>query len=397
MTTTTAPLAPGDLAVDHALAQVAESFRFLLDVTPVRDHAERRRFLDGEVDEPTLAYRELEVPPEVLQEQLAAVDVGAVEDPALGGLLRAKHRELQLQVELLRARGTRSFLPLSLELYGAVGPELLATARSILDRLPEDPPESEPPLDAAGFAALAEAELDRYRAVDPDVGLHVEIRPDAIGIMVAGSTLLVSPTARVAASRARALVQHEVGTHLLTHANGADQPVRSLASGLAGYDETQEGLGVLAEVLTGGLPPSRLRQLAARVVAVDLVAGGASFRAVHDELVAVGLSPTSAYTATVRCVRAGGLTKDAIYLRGLLALVDHLAGGGELTSLLVGKLSLDDLPVVDDLLERGVLRPPRLLPGYLDGAAARIQQVREATDLVELTQLTPTTDTREHP
>ena len=86
-------------------------------------------------------------------------------------------------------------------------------------------------------------------------------------------------------------------------------------------------------------------------------------------------------------MRAGGLTKDAIYLRGLIALLEHLSCGGELAALLVGKLALVDLPVVVDLLDRGVLEPPRLVPRYLDGAdaAARLSHVRGNNDLVELT------------
>jgi uncharacterized protein (TIGR02421 family) len=380
-------LAPSDLAVDHALAQVAESYRFLLDVTPIRDPAERRRFLDGEVDEPRFAYRDLEVDPDVLAEQLAACDLDSVGDPTLAQLLRAKHREVELQVEMLRARCTSEFLTLSIDLYGAVEAPLLETAESIIAHLPEDLPPGGPPLDADRFVALAEAELDHYRAIDPDCGLHVEIRPDAIGILVAGGTLLVSPSATVASLRADALVQHEVGTHLLTHVNGAYQPVRVLATGLAGYEETQEGLGVLAEIVTAGLPPSRLRQLAARVIAVDRVVRGAGFADVYRELVELGLSPTGAYNATVRCVRAGGLTKDAIYLRGLIGLLDHLADGGDLDLLLLGKLSLDDLPLVADLVERSVLVAPRLRPRYLDGpdARRRLDRLRATTDLIQLT------------
>jgi hypothetical protein len=48
-------------------------------------------------------------------------------------------------------------------------------------------------------------------------------------------------------------MQHEVGTHVLTHHNGLAQPLTQLASGLAGYEELQEGIAVLAEYLAGGL------------------------------------------------------------------------------------------------------------------------------------------------
>jgi hypothetical protein len=138
--------------------------------------------------------------------------------------------------------------------------------------------------------------------------------------------------------------------------------------------------------MTCGLLPSRLRQVASRVVAVDMVVEGASFAEVHRTLVELGAPPKGAYTATVRCVRSGGLTKDAIYLRGLLALLDHLARGGELDLLLVGKLPLDDLPLVADFVDRGVVELPRIVPRYLDGpgARARLDEVRATTDLVEL-------------
>ena len=88
------------------------------------------------------------------------------------------------------------------------------------------------------------------------------------GVMVSNGDLLVAPTARVSAARAEALLHHEVGTHVVTFVNGSHQPLRILASGLAGHEETQEGLAVLAEYLVGGLTAGRLRQLAARVVAV---------------------------------------------------------------------------------------------------------------------------------
>ena len=58
----------------------------------------------------------------------------------------------------------------------------------------------------------------------------------------------------------------------------------------------------------------------------------------------------------MRVFRGGGLTKDAIYLRGLLQLLAHLARGGALEPLLVGKIALDHVPLVEELVLREVLR-----------------------------------------
>lgn len=362
-------LSVADLAIDHALALTARSMQFLLDVTPVNADEVRQAFTRGEVSEPRFTYRPHEVSPDVLAKALENVDVATVEDPTLGHLLRAKHRELALQIEMLRARDTDDFRALSIQLYGAASPELCAQAENILDRVHRTEAAGDA-LDAHEFLALAQAEIDHYREVDPEIDIHAEVRDDVNGVMVSGNTLLIDNDSVVQRARADALLQHEVGTHLVTQVNGSAQPVRVLGSGLAGYDETQEGLAVLAEIGCGQLTPFRLRQLAARVLTVHRMHKGADFVEAWRALVDEGFPEHSAFTTTMRAYRAGGLSKDAIYLRGLVELLVHLRGGGELGLLWLGKFSLEDLPLIRDLDERGVLNPPRLLPRYLEDPAA---------------------------
>lgn len=375
-----------DLAIEHKIAQAAESFRFVLDVTPVNVEEQRREFLQGRTTEPVFVYRELEDDPDVVGATLDAIDVSAVVDPELRHLLRAKLRELQLQLNMLRVRGTPLFASLSEQLYGTLDRSLVLQAESILSRTKAPAATGEKCMDAAEFADVAERELAYYRSVEPDIGVHTEIRPDVAGVMVSGDVLFISSATCVRCSRVHALLQHEVGTHLLTHVNGSFQPMRLLATGLAGYEETQEGLAVLAEFLVGGLSTYRLRQLAARVVATDQMMLGARFRDVHGDLVSHGFSAHSAFTTTMRVFRSGGLTKDAIYLRGLLNLISHLNAGGTLDLLWLGKLALSELPQVEELLNRGALHGPRLVPRYLDEPATSTR-LAEAANLSDLTEL----------
>ena len=278
-------LSAADLAVDHQLALLAGSFRFLLDITPVDADDLRDGFLEGRDPDPAFTYRELEADPDVVRAELAAIDLGDVEDPVLGQLLRAKHREMELQLDMLEARDTEDFLPLSVELYGGVSPALRTQAEQLLAGITRTEPTDEA-LDAEEFLALAEAEIAHYRAEDPDLDMHAEIRADVNGVMVSGDVLLIGPETKVQRARAQALLHHEVGTHLVTQANGSHQPIKVLGVGLAGYDETQEGLAVLAEIACGGLTAFRLRQLASRVVTVHRMIGGASFAEAHEALVA---------------------------------------------------------------------------------------------------------------
>src|SRR5690606_31956556 len=120
------------------------------------------------------------------------------------------------------------------------------------------------------------------------------------------------------------------------------------------------------EYMTGALTPSRLRILAARVVTARDVIDGATFVESFRRLTrAFGFSGSSAFTICMRIYRSGGFTKDAIYLRGLKDFLAYMAQGGALEPLLVGKTSLADVPVIEELRWRGYLQPPRLTPRFL--------------------------------
>ena len=384
--TTVTELPSSDLAVDRELADLAGGFRFLLDLTPV-DLADVRRRFEDDGEPPTFRYRDLEDDPALAAKRLDGIRVEEVSDPTLASLLHAKHRELRLQLEMLESRGSDTFLALSIELYGTVTHGLLATAQQILREVHPPGLEEGPWLDADAVCKAAQAELDRYRAFAPDLESHVEVRDGSTGVMVSNGDVLIAPTCRVPVTRIEPLLHHEVGTHVVTHVNGAHQPLHVLASGLAGHDETQEGLAVLAEHLVGGLTPTRLRQLAARVVAAHLMVEGVPFTDVHATLVRDGIPHVQAFSTTVRAFRSGGLTKDAVYLRGLVELVDHLAAGGDLETLLLGKMPLTAAPLVRELHDRGVLRDPLLRPRYLDDPRARerlseIAEVHSPVDLI---------------
>jgi uncharacterized protein (TIGR02421 family) len=358
-------IAPGDRAVDREISDIAATFRFLLDVTPLSLPDVQQRFIEDHRP-PAFDYRPLEDDLDVTVTRLDAVPVDDVQDPTLASLLLAKRRELRLQMEMLACRGSKEFMSLSVELYGAVSPGLLREAEEILAVVPPPRPDRGPRLGCDEVVVAARAELDRYREMAPELDAHVEVRDGTSGVMVANGDLLVAPDISVPASRIEALLHHEVGTHIVTHANGHAQPLHLLAVGLADHDETQEGLAVLAEYLVGGLTTRRLRQLAGRVVAVHHMLVGASFTDVHEALTDADIGPRAAFTITMRVFRAGGLTKDAVYLRGLQEVVEHVAMGKSLEPLLLGKMPLSAIPLVEDLKSRGALVEPLLRPRYLD-------------------------------
>lgn len=380
-------LASSDLAVDAQLGEISQRYRFILALTPTNADQVRDDFLDGRLHEPKFEYRELTFSPAELGRELATIDVHQVQDTTVGTLLRAKQREVELQLEMLAAIDSPAFLPLSIELFGGITPSLREHASSILDAV-ATPERKESTLNAAEFLALANEELDRYRAEAPGIEVTAQLRDDVIGVMVSGSSLLIGSDFTVTRRRANALIQHEVGTHLVTQINGAGQQLSSLGSGLAGYDETQEGFAVLAEIACAGLTTGRLRQLAGRVLTAHRRVEGAGFVESFRALVDDGFSPRIAFTTTMRAYRAGGMTKDAIYLRGLVELLEHLRSGGSLDLLWRGKFALEDLPLIEDLDKRGILGPARVRPHYLEDpqSMTRLHDAAHASTLSALTR-----------
>jgi len=373
---------------DRALAEITGSFDFLLAVSPVNaDEAWTEFSKGGRKHAPTLRYRVLALDPELGKRRLYALPLDRLEDPVLAQLLRDKRRELDRQLGLLEDRDTPRFLHGSLQLYEPVDDALLAEAFSILAELPSVGATGGDRCGAEEFAARAVREIGWYREQLPSLATTVHVRDDISALLVSHGHLLVPRRLDVAAERVDALLQHEIGTHAVTYANGRRQPLQVLAAGLAGYEALQEGLAMFAEHLAGGLDAERLRLIAARVVAVRRLVEGVAFPTLVAELTEQhGLAVRAAFSVAVRVFRGGGLTKDAIYLRGLLQVLAHLRAGGSLDALLVGKLALDQVPLVEELVRREVLRPAKLRPRWLVSpeAPARLARARSGLRPLEL-------------
>ena len=375
---------------DRQLASVSEQFDLLLMVTPVNGEASWNQFRSsGFENRPTFEYRPIPTDPAILKRAVYRTPVERVEDAALARVLREKQTELDRQINLLQNRNTPAFLPSSIQLFGGVEDWLHDQAVEILATLSPQSREA-----AAGrrltpeeFARRAREEIQFLRRQHADLNSTVEIRSDITGLMVSNGNLLVSRRSSIPGGRVEALLQHEVGTHVLTFHNGKAQRLQLLASGLAGYDELQEGLAVLAEYLVGGLSRPRVRLLAGRVVATRCLLDGASFVETFRVLSrSHGFSRETAFAVTTRVFRGGGLTKDAVYLRGLCQILDYLRDGNEIEPLLVGKIAANHVPIVRELQWRGVLHPAPMVPRYLrqPDTIERLTRLRRGATVLNL-------------
>lgn len=375
---------------DDALSRISRSFDFLLGVSPINSVEAYQRFEEkGRKETPHFRYRPLPINPDATKRRLYRINLRAVEDPVLEKLFREKQLELDQQLMMLQRRNTPQFKYVSLLQYGGVEAELLAQARAILDNVKASPGGGDCRFDARQMQEAADKVLGQYRAKAPAfAAAQACLREDTgPGLMVSGESLLISTATSVPKARVDPLLQHEIGVHVLTFINGSQQGLGIFGAGLADYEGIQEGLGVFAEFIVGGLTPARLRLLAARVLVVDAMLGGADFIECHHLLHRDhGFSSQGAFNIVARIFRSGGLTKDAIYLRGFQQVVRRVSDGLPLDPFWYGKIAEHHVPIVEELRTRGMLGKPVATPEFLDrpDAQARITRLREGSHFLDL-------------
>ena len=376
------------LKSDSDLATVSEGMSFLLRTTPVNSNEEWTNFKQNKFKkEPSFKYRLIALDPELEKRKLYNIPIDEVDDPTIAFILRGKRLEIEKQLTMLEERGTKNFRFVGESLYGVINKKVLKEAKHILKTFPKrEEHKSKKRFSCYEFAEHAQKELDYYNDKFPTLDLSLEIRNDVAGIMVSKTKLLINDEISFDANRCDALIQHEIGTHILTYCNGKRQPLKQMHEGFESYDQLQEGLAVVAEYLVGGLTVNRLRLLAGRVMAVESMINGSNFIETFNRLrKKYRFSDRIAYYISMRVYRGGGLTKDAVYLAGLIDLMSYLKDGGDLKHLYTGKFNITHIDLIKELLYRKVLKEPEL-PRFLERKSVqkRLKKLRKGIDITEL-------------
>jgi uncharacterized protein (TIGR02421 family) len=173
------------------------------------------------------------------------------------------------------------------------------------------------------------------------------------------------------------LIHHEAYIHVATSLNGiAQTDLKILAASHPGATKTQEGLAVFAEFITGSIDIDRFRRLADRIIATQMAIEGADFVEVFRFYLERVSGAEQAFENARRVFRGGVIsggapfTKDIVYLDGLLRVHNFLrvivtSGRSDCLQLLFcGKLDIEDIPVLCELAQMGLCRPPRYLPPW---------------------------------
>jgi uncharacterized protein (TIGR02421 family) len=304
---------------------------------------------------------------------------------ALGQILHVTIEQYQIVIELLRARGTPQFGHFSRLLYGSASDRIRGdrkTLRQMGERLchifslPAVEHLNRPynqHIDARQAVDILQQRMNQYFAPG---AVRVEISDNIVSDAAAGGDCIkVNRRAFFSELDLQVLEVHEGWVHIGTTLNGRQQPWATwLSVGSPRITAIQEGMAVLMETLTFSSFPQRARRISDRVVAVDLAEQGADFCQVYQYFLERGISEHDSYRVTQRVFRGGTLTggsvftKDISYVKGFVENVNFIrsaiqSGVPEIIPMLfLGKVTLDDLPLLYERYLEGVVTGPKYLP-----------------------------------
>ncbi|HPH47489.1 MAG TPA: DUF1704 domain-containing protein, partial [Chryseolinea sp.] len=236
---------------------------------------------------------------------------------------------------MLQAIGTTDFTKYSSKIYGRPdmmyklqGMTAVDGAKFFLDVTDNllgnqhiQPTETD--ISATEFAGWLKTEVDEFFEHDTvEVVLDLKMSSKAL----AGATRIrVRGSAVFSQLDKDQLLYHEAFVHTATQLNGKKQiNLKSLGLGAPRTTRTQEGIAVLAELITGAMDITRLRRIALRVIAVKMALDGADFIETFKFFLDAGQSEDESVRSVQRIFRGGAVkggvvfTKDAVYLQGLL-------------------------------------------------------------------------------
>lgn len=311
----------------------------------------------------------------------------------VGSIMQRMCHEYSLVVEMLMARGTDMFTKISQELYGSsedafhIGaPTLKDLATLVSNTLANIKNQVSTEADLETHTSEETVEILRQRLsgyFTEQNNLRVELSDGILADASAGAERIkIHAGLNFSAREIRTFEVHEGWVHLGTTLNGMAQPYCTfLSKGPPSSTVTQEGLAIITEVFTFASYPGRLKRLTNRITAVSMAEEGANFLDVFNFYREQGLDDSESYLASTRVFRGsrpdgGPFTKDLSYSKGFILIYNYIRLAvqrglvNQIPLLFIGKTTLEDIHILSDLVEEGILVPPRYVPPQFRDLAA---------------------------
>ena len=348
--------------VDRILEGVSKKIRELKNIDPVNTKEERDKFFESDIYNPIFSYQKLDYDPNEINKILNNIEI-SYGDSDLVKIYKGVIDKFLTTNSIVKNRGKKDFVrEASIKLYDTPGKELVDYADKLLTDMIKVKDTSEKNISSEEL----KKSLEKYLA---EKGLKYDFEFSDKKLTTSRSAekkITISRLRQFSQDEVNRLKVHELEVHVFRIINGEKQFSKLFALGFPGYLVTEEGMATYIEELSGYLDKVKMKDYAARVIAVDSVCKKDYFRKTFDRLKRYGLDDKQSWHLSVRAHRGGGFVKDHVYLKGYLEIKKFVEDGGDLKMLFCGKIGIEDIPYVERLNEKGILKKAEYLPECLN-------------------------------
>ncbi|MFT4343559.1 MAG: tyrosine/phenylalanine carboxypeptidase domain-containing protein [Candidatus Woesearchaeota archaeon] len=335
---------------DNTLYSIAQKLS-TIPCAPLNLEEEREKFFRSETYNPTFKYPK---PSPELEKYKGELRQLKIEPSPISRIFNEKRNELIKIIEMMQAIGTTRFTERSINLYDSPDDALVRYAWKLIKL--HDVPEKTYIATSEAVVHLTYA-MQKYKC---SWNVREKNMVARACVDMTRKTLWIKKDTFFTKKFIARLIVHEIGTHIVRHENGSQQPYKIFAQGMSGYLETEEGLAVLNEELNNCLTKATIKTYAARVIAVHK-AIQCTFRETYNYLLPY-VGKDNAFEITMRAKRGisntffpGAFTKDHLYLKGYFEVKKYLTNGGDLQKLYYGKIGIKDISDAEKIL--GLINP----------------------------------------
>ncbi|MFC0605614.1 flavohemoglobin expression-modulating QEGLA motif protein [Winogradskyella pulchriflava] len=349
--------------IDANLNRLVRNIELLNYINPLNIASEKKKFYAAKYNyEPEFKYPKMKFDGYKLHRLFFSQRLERIEDTDIRQLYEDIIYEYSGLIECIETIGQgRKFYFNSLKSFGTPTEKDIENAKFILRFDDSEFDEEMLPLyNVEEAKQYFEAYSKRY-----DFSYNIKISNNlsaAAMVLNNTQTLVLRKSHKYSLNQLKVLSNHEVGVHMVTTFNGLSHPLKVFSNGFPNNVETQEGLAVYSEFMSGCLTIERLKELAFRVIAVDSLNKGYSFsdtfHLLHNQH---KLNRDKAFVITLRVHRGGGFTKDHLYLSGLRNVYKYAKKGKDLGVLLTGKVSQDYIPTIKKMQKLGLALSPKYI------------------------------------
>jgi uncharacterized protein (TIGR02421 family) len=358
----------------HVTSELRKSnFKDLPKLTP--EHYEKHNEIGFDPDAKQTELREI----------ISDIESQLGKEDAVGKLLVDMAEQYLTVIDLLKNRGRKEFWEFSRRLYGSPRDHIYNDTNTISDLgrmmysilsnitafdLPSPPKED----------LTAENVVDelnrRFQIYFPDGSVTSKLSDGIIADAAAGGdTVKIRSDSMFSTRDIDILEVHEGWVHVGTTQNGNQQHIAKwLSKGPPRCASTQEGLAVIMEIFTFRSYPKRAKKINDRIIAIEKAEEGANLLELIEYFRTEGYSEEDCLQSAKRICRGGTLTggapftKDISYCKGFIENYNFMrsairAGKPQLLPFLfVGKVHVDDVPLLYQKYEEGIIDAPKHLP-----------------------------------